>query len=160
MAVIPAGNRQSGSPATGLPRPGDQTSMPGQVPDQVFGISIGSGNTTGAPGSTGAAGAQAADDTSMPGQDKELISGDTEQSTGAPGSQGGRDTAASGATWTSPFGFLDGGDCGQMAGGSVDTEAQANHYGSNMMPGVAGSGQPKGTGAGSGGVMRGGRAVR
>lgn len=162
MATTP-GNRQTDGQATGLPRGGDQTSMVNQVPDTIFGISIGSGNMTGAPGSTGASGAQAADDTSMPGQDQELISGDVEQSTGAPGSQGTAGTVSTGASWTSPFGFLDGGDAGKMAGGSTDTEGQGNKYGTNTMPGVAGTGQPQGTGAPGptgGSVLHGGRAVR
>lgn len=158
MAMTPGG-RQAGGQATGLPRGGDQTTMPGQVPDEIFGITIGSGNSTGAPGSAGAEGT-APDDTTMPGQDTDKISGETETTTGAPGSAGATPGGSTGATWTSPFAFLDGGTCGQMSDGSTDTEGNANKYGSNTMAGVAGSGQPKGTGAGSGGVLHGGRAVR
>lgn len=150
--------RQSDGQGTGLGRAGDQTAMPGQVPDEIFGISIGSGNHTGAPGSTGATGQ--ADDTNMPGQVTERISGVTETGTGAPGSAGAQAHVATGAAWTSPFGVLDGGGMATHDNGSVDTEGHSNKYGTNTMAGVSGPGQPKGTGAGSGSVLHGGRRVR
>jgi hypothetical protein len=76
-----------------------------------------------------------------------------DSATCAPGSAGTSGTAATGASFT--VDTIGGYPRQDMTGGSVDTEAYGNKYGTNTLPGVQGN-QPKGTGApgsGDGGAV-------
>jgi hypothetical protein len=143
-----ADNQTSGA-GKGRGRAGDQTSQPGQASGMLpFGIANPLG--TGAPGTAGNA-SSPQDPTTVPGQNPSTVFGSpTDTKTGAPGSAGASAHVATGASYTDRFAMLSGGTKGDMTGGSVDTEGQSNKYGSSTMPGIAGKGQPKDTGAGNG----------
>ncbi len=144
-------DKQTDGKGKGTPRPGDQTTQPGQYPSKMpFGIQV--PTSTGAPGSSPAPSGPD-DATTKPGQVPMSVFGmPVDEHTGAPGSAGASAGVAGGATYTDPFATLAGGGKGSMSGGSTDSEAQANKYGTNTMWGVAGPGQPDSTGAGHGTV--------
>jgi hypothetical protein len=136
-----------GGPAHGTPMSGDQTALPGQAAGKIpFGIK--NPLSTGAPGTAGV-GMTPSDPTLTAPVPTSIYGASTDDTaTGAPGGNGFHDTVATGATYTlDTYGWV---TQINMTGGSVDTEAQANKYGSDT--GVPGLHTPKTTGApGSGG---------
>lgn len=164
------GRTWSGTPDRGG---ADPTNLEGQYPpggwaDSLFGSPLPTG--TGAPGTAGARGG--ADPTNEPGQLNEGLSGlgpaDTANS-GAPGTGTTPNSSGGGSTVT----FTDPGTqpgvgayraesvSDDLSGPRDSTQVNDQGYGSGgpQLPGIAGN-EPKGTGAGGGGVRRGGRAVR
>lgn len=131
-----------GGPAKGKTAPGDQTALPGQAAGKIpFGIQ--NPLATGAPG-TGGVGMAPSDPTltaPVPTSAYGAKNGDT--ATGAPGTSGASPHLATGATYTlDSYGASPRQD---MTGGSVDTEAQGNKYGTDT--GIPGLHVPDGTGA-------------
>lgn len=103
--------------------------------------------STGAPGSSYYGGST--DATNQPGQaegEMGAYGAQAPQQTGSPGSQGATTAnEPAGASYTvDSYGWA---PREAATGGSTDTQGAANNYGSNTMPGVAGIGQPSGTGA-------------
>lgn len=146
-------DKSMGGPAKGTTHGGDQTAMPGQAAGKLP-LGIQNPLSTGAPG-TGGAG-PASDPTlnsPVPGSAYGAQNGDT--STGAPGSGGAHGGVATGANYTvdayGAYSYM------SEAGGSVDTEAQGNKYGTDT--GIPGLYHPKSTGMGRGSNMVGGRDV-
>lgn len=146
-------DKSMGGPAKGKTHGGDQTAMPGQAAGKIPG---GANNPldTGAPG-TGGTG-PASDPTlnsPVPGSAYGAANDDTD--TGAPGTSGDHSGVKSGASYTvdayGAYTYM------SQDGGSVDTEAQANKYGSDTR--IPGLHTPQSTGAGSGHTMIGGREV-
>jgi len=148
-----------GGPAKGKPRGGDQTALPGQAAGKIpFGIQ--NPLDTGAPGTAGIG--MAPSDATLQAPVPGTIFGakTADAATGAPGGSGASAGVATGATYTlDSYGASPRQD---MSGGSVDTEAQANKYGTDT--GIPGLHVPDGTGApgtagtysvGSGGVGNG-----
>src|SRR5258707_1294640 len=170
MALIPGQNPPGGGKVSGAGGAqsagaygGEVTSEPGQYPASIFGIALPQG--TGAPGSAGAG--RGADPTNQPGQLTEGISGtgpaDTAD-TGAPGTEGSGMDPAGGAdsiSYTRPGSFLTGTNIqdtvrDDISGTGDWTQAHDASYGGNLnLPGIVGN-QPTPTGAGGGGVRRGG----
>src|SRR5512146_1192507 len=137
-------DKTMGGPAKGVTAPGDQTALPGQA---AGGLPFGIQNplSTGAPG-TGGVGMAPSDATLTAPVPTSVVGGaqTDDNATGAPGGNGASPGGAKGATYTlDSYGASPRQD---MTGGSMDTEAQANSYGTNTLWGVAGN-QPKGTGA-------------
>lgn len=131
-----------GGPAKGKTVGGDQTALPGQAAGKIpFGVQ--NPLATGAPGSAGGGDApsHATLQTPIP---ISIFGAKTDDSaTGAPGGSGGSAHVATGATYTlDSYGASPRQD---MTGGSVDTEAQVNKYGSDT--GIPGLNVPDGTGA-------------
>lgn len=131
-----------GGPAKGVTAGGDQTALPGQAAGKIpFGIK--NPLATGAPG-TGGVGMAPSDATLQAPVPATVFGAKTDDSsTGAPGGSGVSANVATGATYT-----LDSYGASprqNMTGGSVDTEAQSNKYGSDT--GIPGLHTPDGTGA-------------
>jgi hypothetical protein len=169
----------SGTPA----HDSDPTNMEGQYPPGSWGTAIFGGPQpvgTGAPGTQGARWNRQADPTNEPGQVTEGLTGigppDTTQ-TGAPGAATTPNTEGGNTaiTATQPGSFLSGSYKSDSFrddtyGSRDSTQANDEGYASGgpKLPGMfepaAGGGpaafQPEGTNAGSGHVMRGGRAIR
>jgi hypothetical protein len=148
---------------------GEDTTQPGQYPPGndhgIFGGPLPAG--TGAPGSSGGAGASA-DPTVEAGQ---LVGNDLghttaaeANSTGAPGTTGASAGGGGGGTsvsFTRPGSHLTGTYESDSVSGDIDgqddwTQAGSGYGGNPKMPGIAGN-APMSTGAGQGRVMRGGR---
>lgn len=150
-------DKTTGGPAKGKSHGGDQTALPGQAQG---GLPFGLDNnlSTGAPGTAGNT-SNTEPTLTAPVPSKVFGAPADDASTGAPGSSGATADVAKGASYTIDGGL---GNRPHMdeTGGSVDTESQGNKYGSSTLPGVAGPGQPKATGAGDGHLMIGGRRVR
>lgn len=143
-------DRTTGGPSKGKTHGGDQTALPDQAGGKIpFGIQ--NPLSTGAPGSSGVSGAS--DPTLQTPVPTTAFGAKTDDTnTGAPGGSGAHGTAASGATYTQDtYGWRPRIDA---TGGSVDTEAQANKYGSDTgIPGLKvpkGTGMPNSSGAGYG----------
>lgn len=137
-------DKTMGGPAKGITAPGDQTALPGQA---AGGLPFGIQNplSTGAPGTAGVDGAPS--DATVPAPIPSSVVGGAptdDTATGAPGSSGATAGVATGATYT--LDSYGGSPRQDKTGGSVDTEAYANKYGTNTLWGVMGN-QPKGTGA-------------
>lgn len=134
-------DRTTGGPSKGKSHGGDQTALPGQAAgDLPFGIQ--NPLSTGAPGSSGGGvSSDVTEQTPIPASNFGAKSANTD--TGAPGSSGAMSTVATGATYT--IDPLDARPREDMSGGSVDTEAQANKYGTDT--GIPGLYHPAGTGA-------------
>lgn len=141
-------DKTTGGPAKGKTHGGDQTSLPGQAAGKIpFGIS--NPLSTGAPGTQGQGGAPSDSTVTTPVSTTSFGAKADNTDTGAPGTSGASSGVASGATYTKDS--LDAYPREDATGGSVDTEAQSNKYGSATLPGLVGH-QPKTTGApGSGG---------
>lgn len=139
-------DRTTGGPSKGKAHGGDQTAQPGQAPGMLaFGIK--NPLTTGAPGGTGAGTTSDPTlQTSIP--DSAFGAKTDDTATGAPGSSGSSPGGESGASYTKDaYGWYPRLDA---TGGSTDTEAQANKYGTDT--GIPGLHTPHTTGApGSGG---------
>lgn len=146
-------DKSMGGPSKGYAHGGDQTAMPGQAAGKLpFGLA--NPQSTGAPGSggTGPSGdptLQAPVPGSMYGAQNDDVH------TGAPGSAGVTTGVKSGASYTvdayGAYTYMN------ETGGSVDTEAQGNKYGSDTrIPGLR---VPRSTGTGDGSPMHGGRNV-
>jgi hypothetical protein len=139
-------DKTMGGPAKGQSHGGDQTALPGQAAGKIpFGIS--NPLNTGAPGSGGTG--PSPDPTLQAPVPASAFGASTDDtSTGAPGSTGTMAGVAAGATYTKDsYGSY---PMDNMTGGSVDTEAQSNKYGSDTR--IPGLHTPKTTGApGSGG---------
>lgn len=139
-------DKTMGGPAHGASHGGDQTAMPGQAAGKIpFGVQ--NPLSTGAPG-TGGTGASP-DPTlqaPVPGSVYGAATDDTD--TGAPGSAGSNSPASGGASYTlDTYGWV---SYMNLTGGSTDTEAQGNKYGSDThIPGLY---TPKSTGAPGGSV--------
>ena len=144
----------------------DPTLEAGNYGPSLFGVALPQG--TGAPGSAGAAGS-ASDPTNQPGQLNEGISGEGPAQiadTGAPGSAGAGNSEGGpdAVKYTLPGSYLSGtyeqDTVADSISGTQDwTQAIDGSYGSAVnLPGIEGN-MPTSTGAGSGRVMRGGRAV-
>lgn len=134
-------DKTMGGPAKGKSHGGDQTALPGQAAGKIpFGIQ--NPLNTGAPGSGGTGGAP--DPTVQSPVPSSVFGAKTDDtSTGAPGGSGSHGSVATGASYTEDsYGWTPRKD---MSGGSVDTEAQGNKYGSDT--GIPGLKTPKGTGA-------------
>lgn len=134
-------DRTTGGPSKGKTHGGDQTALPGQAAGQIpFGVK--SPQSTGAPG-TGGAGysSDVTEQTPVPATNFGAASHNTD--TGAPGTSGSGSGVATGATYTKTY---DGAYSHEDAnGGSVDTESQANKYGTDT--GIPGLHVPTTTGA-------------
>lgn len=131
----------SGGPSKGVSHSGDQTALPGQAAGKIpFGVA--NPLDTGAPGTGGApVGPDPTMASPLPANIYGAKTDDTD--TGAPGGSGSNAGVKTGATYTQDtYGWRPRIDC---TGGSVDTEAQANKYGSDT--GIPGLHTPKGTGA-------------
>lgn len=131
-----------GGPAKGISAGGDQTALPGQAAGKIpFGIQ--NPLATGAPG-TGGVGSAPSDPTlTAPVPTSAYGAENSDTATGAPGSSGVSPHVATGATYTvDSYGWA---PRQNMTGGSVDTEAQANKYGTDT--GIPGLNTPDGTGA-------------
>lgn len=129
----------------------DSTTMPGQYPSQLpFGIAVPSG--TGAPGGGGSPD-KSSDPTiqTLPGS---VFGSPNPMTTGSPGSAGSTPSTTTGASYTDPFAYLGGCGKGEMTGGSIDTEANANKTGHTGPFDVA---NPLSTGVGEGQPLIGGR---
>lgn len=133
-----------GGPSKGTPHGGDQTAQVGQA---AGGLPFGIQNplSTGAPGSA-SVGTAAPDPTIALPVPTTVVGGaaTADTSTGAPGSSGASAMVATGATYT--IDTIGAWPRMDAKGGSVDTEAYGNKYGTNTLVGVQGN-QPKGTGA-------------
>lgn len=141
-------DKTTGGPSKGSAHGGDQTAMPGQAAGTIpFGIKT--PLTTGAPGTAGQS-SPASDPTVTSAPAGSVFGAPTaDTSTGAPGTGGASGTVATGASYT--VDSIDARPRTNAVGGSVDTEGQANKYGSGTLTGLAGH-QPTTTGApGSGG---------
>jgi len=161
-------DRQTGGGKSGA-YAGDPALQPDQYPGSLFGVGLPQG--TGAPGTQGAGGM--ADPTNEPGQLNEGISGQgpgTTADTHAPGSQGATNSQGGPDTVTftnANFYKSESEPASQsetksdhISGTSDWTQANDGSYGAGKyLPGVQGN-TPTSTGAGSGRVLRGGRAVR
>lgn len=135
-------DKTTGGPSKGKTHSGDQTAMPGQAPGKLpFGIN--SPQSTGAPGSAGYHGTPSDATVTTPVNTNSFGAKAANTDTGAPGGSGASAGVATGATWTKDS--IDAYPREDATGGSVDTEAQANKYGSSTMPGIVGH-QPKSTG--------------
>lgn len=139
-------DKTMGGPSKGKSHGGDQTSMPGQAAGKIpFGVQ--NPQSTGAPG-TGGTGPASDPTLNSPVPASSYGAQNDDTATGAPGGAGAKAGVAAGATYTADsYGWCPRYD---MTGGSVDTEAQANKYGSDT--GIPGLYHPRTTGApGSGG---------
>lgn len=139
-------DKTMGGPSKGKTHGGDQTALPGQAGGEIpFGIA--NPLTTGAPG-TGGTGPTSDPTLQAPIPASAYGAKNDDTDTGAPGSSGTSAPVATGANYTKDmygaYTFED------ATGGSVDTEAQSNKYGTDTrIPGLY---TPKTTGApGSGG---------
>lgn len=134
-------DKTMGGPSKGKSHGGDQTAQDGQAAGKLpFGIQ--NPLSTGAPGSSGAGGGTDPTlQTPLPATNfgAKAANGDT----GAPGGSGSRPNGAKGATYT--VDTIDARPRFDMTGGSVETEAQANKYGTDT--GIPGLKTPHGTGA-------------
>jgi hypothetical protein len=130
-----------GGPAKGITVGGDQTALPGQAAGKLpFGIQ--NPLSTGAPG-TGGTGLASDPTLQAPVPTAAYGAQNDDADTGAPGGNGVSAHVATGATYT-----LDSYGASprqNMTGGSVDTEAQSNKYGTDT--GIPGLHVPDGTGA-------------
>jgi len=139
-------DKSTGGPAKGVTHGGDQTAMPGQAAGKLpFGV--GNPLDTGAPGTggTGPAGDPTLN-SPVPGSVYGAQTDDVH--TGAPGGAGAHSGVAGGANYTvDAYGWC---TFTSGSGGSVDTEPQANKYGSDT--GIPGLHTPRATGAGGGGI--------
>lgn len=134
-------DKSMGGPAKGATHGGDQTAMPGQAAGRIpFGV--GNPLDTGAPG-TGGTGPSPDPTLQAPIPGSVYGAGTDDTDTGAPGSTGSNSPAGGGANFTmDAYGWYAFMDC---TGGSTDTEAQGNKYGSDThIPGLA---TPRTTGA-------------
>lgn len=144
MADVP--DRAPAGPSKGVTHGGDQTALPGQAAGKIpFGVA--NPLSTGAPGS-GGAGLNPDPTIQAPVPGTVFGAGTADTSTGAPGGSGSSAGVKAGANYTVDaygwYSFMDG------SAGSVDTEGQANKYGTD--PGIPGLNTPRTTGApGSGG---------
>lgn len=137
-------DRTTGGPAKGKTHGGDQTQMPGQAPGKLpFGIN--NPLSTGAPGTNGQSPGGGDVTVTTPVSTTSFGAKADNTDTGAPGSSGASSGVATGATYTKDS--IDAYPREDASGGSIDTEAQANKYGSDT--GIPGLKVPKGTGAGS-----------
>lgn len=138
-------DKSMGGPSKGTTHGGDQTAMPGQAAGKIPG---GAANPldTGAPG-TGGVGMAPSDPTLTAPVPSSIYGAPTDDSdTGAPGSSGTNAGVKAGANYTmDAYGWYTFMDCN---GGSVDTEAQSNKYGSDTR--IPGLHTPHSTGAGGG----------
>lgn len=133
-------DKTMGGPSKGKTHGGDQTAQVGQAPGKLpFGID--NPLSTGAPG-TGVAGAASDPTLQTPLPSSNFGAAADNTATGSPGSSGSSSGSATGATYTKDFYGAYSYD--DASGGSVDTEAQANKYGSDT--GIPGLHTPKGTG--------------
>lgn len=136
-------DRTTGGPAKGKTHGGDQTALPGQAPGKLpFGIN--NPLSTGAPGTQGQSPGAPDATVTTPVSTTSFGAKADNVDTGAPGGSGASAGVATGATYTKDS--LDAYPREDASGGSIDTEAQANKYGSATLPGLVGH-QPKGTGA-------------
>lgn len=136
-------DRTTGGPAKGKTHGGDQTSLPGQAAGKMpFGIS--NPLSTGAPGTQGQSPGGGDVTVTTPVSTTSFGAKADNVDTGAPGSGGAHSTVQTGATYTKDS--IDAYPREDASGGSVDTEAQSNKYGSATLPGLVGN-QPKTTGA-------------
>lgn len=139
-------DKATGGPAKGQTHGGDQTAMPGQAAGKIpFGVK--NPLTTGAPGTGGTA--PSPDPTlQAPVPASAYGAKNDDAATGAPGTSGTSETVATGASYTKMY---DGAyPMDSATGGSVDTEAQSNKYGTDTR--IPGLHTPTTTGApGSGG---------
>jgi hypothetical protein len=139
-------DKTMGGPSKGQSHGGDQTALPGQAAGKIpFGIK--NPLTTGAPGSGGTG---PSPDPTLPAPvPTDAFGAHTDDThTGAPGTSGTTEVVATGASYTADC--MDAYPRQNMTGGSVDTEAQSNKYGSDTR--IPGLHVPSGTGApGSGG---------
>lgn len=146
-------DKTTGGPSKGKTHGGDQTALPGQAAGQIpFGI-----KTSLATGAPGTGGTGPASDPTMASPTPTSVFGAATDTmhTGAPGTSGSSPSGESGATWTKDS--LDAYPRVDATGGSTETEAQANKYGTDT--GIPGLHVPKSTGAGSGHPLIGGRHV-
>jgi len=135
-------DKTTGGPSKGKSHGGDQTAMPGAAGGKIpFGIQ--NPLSTGAPGSSGNT-ATPSDPTVVSPVPTSVFGAKTDDTdTGAPGGSGSKSGVSTGATYTQDsYGWSPRID---QTGGSVDTEAQANKYGTDT--GIPGLKTPKGTGA-------------
>lgn len=148
-------DRTTGGPSKGKSHGGDQTALPNQAAGKLpFGIN--SPQSTGAPGSSGSAGVPSDPTLVSPLPTTNFGAKAANGATGAPGGSGASAGTSGSATYTKTF---DGAYSHEDAsGGSVDTEAQANKYGSDT--GIPGLKVPRKTGVGDGSPMIGGRNVK
>jgi hypothetical protein len=139
-------DKTMGGPAKGVSHGGDQTALPGQAAGKLpFGIT--NPLSTGAPG-TGGTGPSPDPTLQAPVPTDMYGAANDDTDTGAPGTSGSAAGGATGASYTlDTYGWVTQVNC---TGGSVDTEAQANKYGTDThIPGLE---TPRTTGApGSGG---------
>ncbi len=135
-------DKNLGGPAKGKTHGGDQTQLPGQAGGKIpFGIQ--NPLSTGAPGSNGSGNAPSHPTLQTPIPASVFGAKADNTDTGAPGGSGSSSGVTTGATYTEDsYGWSPRHD---MTGGSVDTEAQGNKYGSDT--GIPGLKTPKGTGA-------------
>jgi hypothetical protein len=139
MAITP--DKEPAGPSKGVTHGGDQTAMPGQAAGKIpFGV--GNPLDTGAPGS-GGAGTNPDPTVQTPIPGSVFGAGTDDTSTGAPGGTNASAGVKTGANYTIDaagwYSWMDG------VGGSVDTEAQANKYGTDT--GIPGLSHPTTTGA-------------
>jgi len=139
MAITP--DKEPVGPAKGITHGGDQTAMPGQAAGRIpFGIQ--NPLSTGAPG-TGGAPINPDPTIQAPIPGSVFGAGIDDVHTGAPGSTAVAAPLKTGANYTIDAGgwysWMD------ATGGSVDTEAQQNNYGTDT--GIPGLATPKTTGA-------------
>jgi hypothetical protein len=134
-------DKTMGGPAKGQSHGGDQTALPGQAAGKLpFGIS--NPLNTGAPG-TGGTGPASDPTLQAPVPASSFGASNDDTDTGAPGSSGTTAGVAAGATYTKDmYGAY---PMDSATGGSVDTEAQSNKYGSDTR--IPGLHTPSGTGA-------------
>jgi hypothetical protein len=135
-------DKTMGGPSKGKSHGGDQTAQPGAAAGKIpFGIQ--NPLNTGAPGSNGGGGAPSDPTVQVPVPTSVFGSKTDVVHTGAPGGSGAHGSSATGASYTQDsYGWSPRID---QTGGSVDTEAQGNKYGSDT--GIPGLKTPKGTGA-------------
>lgn len=134
-------DKTMGGPAKGHSHGGDQTALPGQAAgDLPFGVR--NPLETGAPGTSGA-GAASDPTLQTPLPTHAFGAVMNVGHTGAPGTSGSSAGVATGATYT--IDSLDARPRIDAVGGSVDTEAQANKYGTDT--GIPGLHTPNTTGA-------------
>lgn len=134
-------DRTTGGPAKGKTHGGDQTALPGQAPGKLpFGIN--NPLSTGAPGTQGQSPGAPDATVTTPVSTTSFGAKADNVDTGAPGGSGASAGVATGATYTKDS--LDAYPREDASGGSIDTEAQANKYGSDT--GIPGLKVPKGTG--------------
>lgn len=135
-------DKTTGGPSKGKTHSGDQTALPGQAAGQIpFGVR--NPLATGAPGTSGYAGTPNDPTEVSPVSSDSFGAKAANTATGAPGTSGSSPAVETGASWTKDS--LDAYPRTDATGGSVDTEAQANKYGTDT--GIPGLRTPRTTGA-------------